>query len=196
MYIKAKLTFDRYVPKELTKGMWFKQTITENIYGQRFTYDRLFVLEHKPQNEEVYLQENGFPVVPVIAAYTANPDENAEVLAFPHQIGWFDDGPGTDELRDIEIKDINTILEIYNGDIEIEIEDAPFEDGIATPVLYMDKVTLRLVWDEDDYLYEQDNYPPDDYEDMDWEDDEPEEDSAGFTSEDRCPKYDSDYETE
>ena len=37
---------------------------------------------------------------------------------------------------------------------------------------------------------------PDDYEDMDWEDDEPEEDSAGFTKEDRCPKYDSDHETE
>jgi hypothetical protein len=161
MYIKAKLAFDSYMPDVLKPGMWFKQTITETIYAQRFTYDRLFLLGHKPADQEAYIQANGCPVMPVIVSITANPDEKAAILAEPHQIGWFDDGPGTDELRDIELKDINTILENYDGELDIEIEDLAFEDGLAVPILYMDKVTLRLVWDEDDYLYEQDDYPED-----------------------------------
>jgi len=176
MYIKAKLTFDSYMPEKLKPGMWFKQTITDTIYGKRYTYDRLFLLGHTPEDQEAYLQLNGCPVMPVVVSFTANPDEKAVALAAPDEIGWFDDGPGTDELRDIELKDINLILSDYEGELEIEIEDLAFEDGLAVPVLYMHKVTLRLLWDEDDYLYEQDDYPEEDWDEMDDNpDDEPED---------------------
>ena len=176
MYIKAKLTFDSYMPEKLKPGMWFKQTITDTIYGKRYTYDRLFLLGHTPEDQEAYLQLNGCPVMPVVVSFTANPDEKAVALAAPDEIGWFDDGPGTDELRDIELKDINLILSDYEGELDIEIEDLAFEDGLAVPVLYMHKVTLRLLWDEDDYLYEQDDYPEEDWDEMDDNpDDEPED---------------------
>jgi hypothetical protein len=176
MYIKAKLTFDSYMPEKLKPGMWFKQTITDVIYGKRYTYDRLFLLGHTPEDQEAYVQLNGCPVMPVVVSFTANPDIKADVLASPDQIGWWDEGPGTDELRDIELKDINLILSDYNGELEIEIEDLAFEDGLAVPILYMDKATLRLLWDEDDYLYEQDDYPEEDWDEMDDNpDDEPED---------------------
>lgn len=180
MYIKAKLVFDSYIPETLKPGMWFKQQITDTIYGKRYTYDRLFLLGHTPKDQESYIAINGYPVMPVIVSYTANPDEKAVALAAPDEIGWWDDGPGTDELRDIELKDINLILSDYNSELEIEIEDLAFEDGLAVPVLYMDKVTLRLLWDEDDYLYDQDDneYPDDDeyWDEMDDNpDDEPED---------------------
>ena len=185
MYIKAKLVFDSYLPDILKPGMWFKQTITDVIYGKRYTYDRLFLLGHTPVDSEAYIVVNGCPVMPVIVSFTANPDDKAVTLAYPHQVGWFDDGPGTDELRDIELKDINLILSDYDGELDIEIEDEAFEDGLAIPILYMDKVTLRLVWDEDDYLYEQDDYPDEeDWDDMDdLTDDDPEQTDADHETE-------------
>ena len=178
MFIKAKLVFDSYMPDTLKPGMWFKQQITDTIYGKRYTYDRLFLLGHTPKDQDSYVAINGCPVMPVIVSITANPDEKAVVIAQPHEIGWWDDGPGTDELRDIELKDINLVLSDYDSEVEIEVEDVAFEDGIIVPVLYMDKVTLTLLWDEDDYLYEQDNYPPDEeeWDEMDDNpDDEPED---------------------
>jgi hypothetical protein len=199
MFIRAKLVFESYLPEELQPGMWFKQQITDTIYGKRYTYDRIFQLFHKPQDPDAYIAENGCPVNPIIVSITANADARAEVLAYPYQIGWWDDGPDSDELRDIELKDINTILSDYEGELDIEVVDEAMEDDLAVPIIYMDKVTIRLPWDEDDYLYEQDDYPEDeeDWDDIDdWTHDEPDTDSAGFTSEDRCPRYDSDHETE
>jgi hypothetical protein len=175
MYIKAKLVFDSYIPETLKSGMWFKQQITDTIYGKRYTYDRIFLLGHTPKDQESYIAINGYPVMPVIVSITANPDEKAVVIAQPHEIGWWDDGPGTDELRDIELKDINLVLSDYDGEVEIEVEDVAFEDGLAVPVLYMDKVTLRLLWDEDDYLYDQDDEYPDDDEEWDEMDDNPDD---------------------
>lgn len=194
MYIKAKLVFDRYIPDQIEKGTWFKQTITQNVYGRNYTYDRVFQMNSvgrlSPEDFDSFIQMHGAPVNPVIVGIPANQDDNAVVIAFPHEIGWIDDGPGTDELRDIEIKDINHILEEYDGELEIEVSDSKFEEGLIVPIKFMDKVTVRLLWNEDDYLYEQDNYPPDDEEDWDdmddlTDDDGPEHDSAGFTSEDR-----------
>lgn len=178
MFIKAKLVFDSYIPDKLEKGVWFRQRIKDVIYGNVYEYDRLFTMDSalplSSEDLDSFIQMHGPPVMPVIVSITANPDDKAAVIAQPHQIGWWDDGPGTDELRDIELKDINLILSDYNGELEIEVEDQAFEDGIVVPVLYMDKVTLTLLWDEDDYLYEQDNYPADD-EDWDEMDDDPED---------------------
>ena len=201
MFITAKLVFEYYIPAQLTKGMWFKQRIKDIIYGRIYEYDRLYELNHIPVDMDTWVQANGYPVRPRIVSYTANPDEPAETLATYDKIGWWDEGPHAEELRDIEIKDFNVILSDFDSEIQIDVEEATIEssDGTATddviiPIIYADKVTLRMPMEEEDY---DDDY--DDYEDMDWEDDEPEEDSAGFTEQDRCIKYpqtDSDHETE
>jgi hypothetical protein len=193
MYIIAKLVFESYIPDELVPGIYFKQRIKDVIYGKTYEYDRIFMLNHKPNDRESYIITNGFPVKPTIVSLTANPDESAAVLATDPEIGWWDAQPWNDEsdLRDIEIQDFNYILQEDDGYVEIEVESFTstddLDEDIIKPVLYMGKCTLRIVQDE---LY--DDY--DDYEDWDDMDDEPEEDSSGFTIDDRYNP--EDFETE
>ena len=194
MFITAKLVFENYVPDELLKGMWFKQRVKDVIYGKVYEYDKIFELTHIPEYES-YVAVNGYPVKPMVMTITANPDDNAILLAHPEQIGWWDEDPSFDEMRDIELKDINMILCDYDGEIEIEVDIHEDELGeeIVSSVIYMDKVTLSVpgLHTEYDYYMNEDfdeDTPPDDYENMDWEDDEPEEDSAGFTENDRQPR--------
>ena len=214
MFIIAKLVFEHYIPETLTKGMWFKQRIKDVIYGRIYEYDNIFTMDAalplSPQDFDSFIQMHGYPVKPRIMSITANPDEPAVTLATAEQIGWWDEDPSSDEMRDIELKDINMVLADYDGEIEIEIDDSYItsleDDEIIVPILYMDKVTLSYPGAHDE---EYDDYD-DDWDDMDdWtDDDEPDTDSAGFTEDDRivngeyrnqqdsCPKYDSDHETE
>lgn len=204
MFIRAKLVFEHYIPEQTTKGMMFKQRIKDVIYGKVYEYDRVFEMNSlpslTPEDFDSFIQMHGYPVKPVIMSITANPDDKADVLANNEQIGWWDDGPGVDELRDIELKDINAVLSDYDGELDIEVVDEAIEDGLAIPIIYMDKVTIRLPWDEDDYLYEQDDYPEEYDDEEDWDDmddnpdDEPDTDSAGFTSHNRYNPNDHDTE--
>ena len=144
MFIEAKLVFQSYIPNEFEIGMLFKRTISMRKLKTTFKYDEIFALKDIPQDREAFILTNGFPVKPTIVSITANPDRNADILATSDLIGWWDDGPDTDNLRDIEIKDFNYILENYDGNIDIEVEDDMFDQGIAKPVIYMDKVVLTI----------------------------------------------------
>lgn len=199
MFIIAKLVFQSYIADAPKRGMLFRQEITEIVYGKKYTYPRIFQLQNDITgivNIIKFFDENGYPVKPYIYSMTSNPDANANILATPEQIGWWDDDPFDDSedavLRDIELKDFNYILQEEDGYIDIEgtFEKDEYGHDVFVPTLYMDKVTLRVVTDEEEYITEDE----DDYEDMDWEDDEPEEDSAGFTPYDRYNP--DDYETE
>lgn len=222
MFIIAKLVFESYIPKTLENGMWFKQRIKDVIYGRIYEYDKIFELNHTPEDTDSYLSTNGYPVKPRIMSITANPDEPAVTLATAEQIGWWDEDPSSDEMRDIELKDINMILSDYDSEVEIEIDDTYItgleDDELIVPQIYMDKVTLSYPGAHDEQYDDYDE----DWDDMDdWTHDEPDEDSAGFTEEDRivngqyratleqdeqryddrhkqdsCPKHDSDHETE
>ena len=144
MFIEAKLVFQSYVPNEFTIGMLFKRTTLMIKLKHTFKYDEIFALKDIPQDRESFILTNGFPVKPTIVSITANPDSNADILATDDLIGWWDDGPDTDNLRDIEIKDFNYILENYDGNIDIEVKDDMFDQGIAEPVIYMDKIILAI----------------------------------------------------
>ena len=144
MFIEAKLVFQSYVPNEFKIGMLFKRTISMRKLKTTFKYDEIFALKDIPQDREAFILTNGFPVKPTIVSITANPDRNADVLATSDLIGWWDDGPDTDNLRDIEIKDFNYILENYDGNVDIEVKDDMFDQGIAEPVIYTDKVILTI----------------------------------------------------
>lgn len=201
MFIIAKLVFQHYMPIELLPGMMFQQQIKDVVYGKTYEYTRIFMLKHKPMNQEAYIEENGYPVHPWIYSVTSNPDDNAKILARPKQIGWWDDDPFDDsedaELRDIELKDFNYILQEEDGYIDIEgtFEKDEFGHDIFVPTLYMDKVTLRVVTDDEEYILEEEQEDEEDFDDMDdWTHDEPDTDSAGFTQYDRYNP--DDYETE
>jgi hypothetical protein len=181
MYILAKLVFQSYVPEQLVPGMMFQQRVKDVVFGRVYEYDRIFLLNHTPNDIESYININGYPVVPYIYSITSNPDADANVLATSDQIGWWDEGPESEDLRDIELKDFIYILQEEEGYIEIEVDAFMTEDDeeIVTPILYMDKVTIRSVsdeestYDEDDDDYEDDLYDGDIYED-DLTDNDPE----------------------
>jgi hypothetical protein len=170
MFILAKLVFKSYIPTKFEIGMLFLRKVSMLKLKTLIEYYEVFELKEIPRDTESFILINGWPVEPFIFTITSNPDAFADPLATPDQLGWFDEGEHSDELRDIDIKDYNYILENEDGILEIEVYAFINDDGeeIVTPILYMDKVTVRLPTDEE---YDEDT-TPDDYEDWDDMDDE------------------------
>jgi hypothetical protein len=109
MYIQAKLELQSYMPKQLEPGMLFLRTTKEAI--------ELWELEKVPLEPiEQFLQENGAPYELSLV------DEDGDVIAIHEEIGWWDEGPDSDEYRDITLKDINYILNVYDGEVETTAE--------------------------------------------------------------------------
>jgi len=124
------------MPKRLELGMLFADVTEEST--------TLWELDKIPNDEEAFMIENGAPMEVYII------DNDDSVIAEPHEIGWFDEGDDTDELRDITLDDINYILNEFDGWIEIEIiEDFFDEDEQVIPNMYEQKVVVRLLTDEE-----------------------------------------------
>ena len=162
MYILAKLVFKNYVPLKLEQGMLFISKQTDTVYGKVYEYLQLHTLVYIPRDKDSYISTNGFPVEPYIIAQNQNPDDKETVLVQPEHIGWFisDEGGHT-----IDIKDFNLILEEYDGEMCIEVEDTDSDDTEdMVAILIDDKVIIRTAddmpeddeeeedeWDEDEY---------------------------------------------
>jgi hypothetical protein len=151
-HLTAKLIMKSYMPKTLEKGMWFLQ------------YDGIDVsvieLLHVPSNMEEYIGINGSPVEPYIYAQEdANPDIAPIQLAGPEDLGWWDDGPETDELRQITLKDINLILQ-NDGWVDVEVQESEDDDESLETVLYNDMVVITYpgAYDYDDDEEEDEEY--------------------------------------
>ena len=139
MYILAELVFLNYIPEKFERNMRFRSPSGE-IYGYIYTTTPL----------EKLIEEHGYPVKPYIMPISANPDEHVQPLALPEQIGWWDEGPQSDELRDITNSDLTNIMLEEDGKVQIEVTIGETEDGIEfiTPVLYEGKVTIGIAIDE------------------------------------------------
>ena len=132
---EAELALRSYMPKRLELGMLFADVTEEGT--------TLWELDKIPQDEEAFMVENGAPMEVYII------DNDDSVIAEPHEIGWFDEGDDTDELRDITLDDINYILNEFDGWLEIEIiEDFFDEDEQVIPNMYEQKVVVRLLTEE------------------------------------------------
>ena len=133
---EAELALRSYMPKRLELGMLFADVTEEGT--------TLWELDKIPRDEEAFMVENGAPMEVYIV------DNDDSVIAEPHEIGWFDEGDDTDELRDITLDDINYILNEFDGWLEIEIiEDFFDEDEQVIPNMYEQKVVVRLLTDEE-----------------------------------------------
>lgn len=160
MYFPVELVLKSHMPLSLEPGMLFitklhQDTIKETI--------EIWALDKVPQEPmDSFLAKHGAPVE-LYLAY------NDQMLAEPEQIGWMDDGEWTEDLRDITLKDINTILNDFDGEVLLEIDEDDFvhEEEIS-PILYANKVTLAL-----SSTYEEDEY--DEKEDEEEDEDEEEE---------------------
>ena len=158
MHYTCKLSFKSYMPKRLEKGMYFLIRRKDEM--------EVIQLEHVPLNEEEFLQDNGYPVELVLVD-PGNPNLNdGFVIAQEDEIGWWDDGEHTDELRDITIKEINNIIQFNDGWVDIEIDEDDADDDILSPILYSDKVVLSYTEqenedDDEEYFFDADEpYEP------------------------------------
>lgn len=158
MYILAKLVFLNYIPEKFERNMRFKNQAGE-IYGFIYTTTPL----------EKLIEDCGYPVKPYIMPISANPDEYVEPLALPEQIGWWDDGPQSDELRDVTNDDFNDVLDLYDGvlQLEVSVDIAPNGTEFVTPVLYDGKVTIGIAVDEEINEHHEDDTYEDDLTDDD-----------------------------
>jgi hypothetical protein len=159
MWFPAEIVLKSYMPPELEVGMLFINRISVGVIDP---YIELFELEEIPEDSDTFMSKHGTPVQIWII------DGDDEVLATPDQIGWWDEGSHTDELRDITLNEINFLLRECDGTVEIEVEeyddgdgyylddndephiDYSYNDDELVPILHDNKVVLRLELEEDD----------------------------------------------
>lgn len=151
MYFECQLVFKSYKPLELEKGMFF---ITEMMGSNLITQ-----IEQVPHNQEEWISEHGYPVEPYIVDISSNDDA---IVATPEQIGWFDEGDHSDELSDITVKNINDILEHFDGWVDVEMVETEEDSDEYVPILYENKVTIRVPQDYDDDSWDDNDEPNDD----------------------------------
>ena len=134
MWYPAEIVFNSYLPPELEVGMLFVNRISVGVIEP---FVELFELEELPEDPDAFMSRHGVPVELAII------DENGNLLASHDEIGWWDEGEHTDELRDITLDDINYLLREFEGYIDIEYDE---DDGIT---IIEDKVVLSLQPEED-----------------------------------------------
>ena len=112
-----------YKPLHLEVGMFFRKRNLERFLKRNVVIEKLTILPH---DESSYIEENGYPV----DIYVIDPMTEA-IMAGPEEVGWFDEGEHTDELHDITVEEINRILNDYDGEVGIMMEDVPIsEEGL------------------------------------------------------------------
>ena len=142
MWYPGEIVLRSYSPFTLEEGMLFVNRISVGIMEP---YVELWALEEIPEDKDVFMATNGAPVELLIIG-----DED-QCLATESEIGWWDEGEHTDELRDITLDDINLILREWDGWLAIEMEDED-ENGNTRPNLFEGKVILTLDQEENDEL--------------------------------------------
>jgi hypothetical protein len=155
MYIEAKLIFQYYVPNienhiVRTEYMFYEK----NSKGEPYVYTIQGI-----NDIETYITLNGYPVKPnILLPGNPNIDGSDAILTTSDQIGWIDDGPDSDRLRDLEVKDFNEIIQ--NDDFNIMIE---VDDDTEVVVLYQGKVCLMRIDTFDESIEEEDDDWDNDY---------------------------------
>lgn len=152
MFILAELVLKSYKPLKLEPGMWFVQKFQT---GTRWEESEVFELDKVPQNEEEFIKQHGYPVEP----YIIDGDEN--VIAEPHQIGWWDEGEETDEYRSLTIVDINLIINEWDGEVSIDGDLFGYDDDECQypedkffATIYADKVVLSYPDYDDEWEHD------------------------------------------
>ena len=135
MWMSAEIVLRSYLPPELEVGMLFTNRISVGVMEP---YIELFELEEIPEDPDAFMAKHGVPVELAII------DNDGELLATHDEIGWWDEGEHTDELRDITLDDINYILRELDGYVDVEYDEV--EDDF---VIIDDKVVLSIAPEDD-----------------------------------------------
>ena len=145
MYVEAKLIFQYYFPDEGQNEFMFFE---KNNKGEPYVYSIPGI-----KDIEAFMNINGYPVKPnILVIGNSNIEGDDVLLTTSNQVAWIDDGPDSDTYRDIEIKDMNSIIQDDDFNIMIEVDDETEE-----PVLYEGKVCLMRIDTFDEYEEEEDD---------------------------------------
>jgi len=139
MWYTGEIVLKSYLPFTLEEGMLFVNRISVGIMEP---YIELWTLEEIPEDADTFMAANGAPVELFII------DDDEELLATEEELGWWDEGQHTDELREISLDDINYLLRECDGYIDIELSENDEEPG---PILFEDKVILKVPESDDDW---------------------------------------------
>lgn len=164
MYIPAELVLKTYKPLVIEPGMFFTNVLYK---GTRKELVELYQLDKHPLNQEQFIEQHGYPVELYIIG------EDDFILATPEQIGWWDAGEETDELYDITLKELNTIIQEYDGQLMIDVQEYHTDDESddyveVFPVEYLNKVTLTYLHEEEEEEEEEYEWDEDDIDDDTW----------------------------
>lgn len=150
--ITGKLVFKSYKPLKLERGMYFL------IRGK--SEMTIMQLDYNPMNDDDYIGEYGYPVEPfIIQPGNPNIADDGFVIAHPHRIGWFDEGEHSDELYSITTKEINNIIDNYDGWVDVEIEEEFNSSGKPIPIKMEGLYVLSYADETDDneeYFFDDD----------------------------------------
>lgn len=148
MWIAAEIVIKNYQPEQLEKGMLFLNILHPGTHKE--TYE-VFSLDRVPRDEEAFIALNGFPI-----EFSIIFDEK-EIVKHS-EIGWFDFGEKVEFLTEISLKEINIILNEFDGWLNVEIDDEGYElYNLVVPTLNEGKALLRFYEEEyDDEEMEED----------------------------------------
>jgi hypothetical protein len=156
--ITGKLVFASFKPLKLEVGMLF--------LNREKSEESISQLDHLPMNDDEYISKYGYPVEPaVVQPGNPNIDNDGFVIVPSHRIGWWDDGEDVDELHTITVKEINNIIDFYDGWVDVEIEDE-FDEEDNIIVVKVDGLCILSYAEEyeddgnEDYLIDEDEYEP------------------------------------
>jgi len=116
-YITLELVVKNYMPEHIEKEMMFIRGHHANTENE---YLEVFVLSYTPisdYDQEQFIADNGYPIELYLI------DEQGEVLLTPKEIGWWDEGEDSDSLTDISIRQINDVIQMYDGLVDVQVED-------------------------------------------------------------------------
>ena len=147
-------------------AIWIAVELAFHHYEpDKFKLDTLFMNVHFPGTEREHVQvfplgstglelfEKGF-VIPDRFGYPVRPfilDDDGRQIAQPDEIGYFDNPRKEDEYQMFTSKEMNIIMDEFDGLCELLVDEQEYDDNFIQPVYVDDLVVIRgLTPDEDE----------------------------------------------
>ena len=152
MFVAVELHFRHYDAEELRAGMLFMNHLYPGNKGRE--HIEIFELTkesiHEQITPEIMYMENGFPVYPYLL------DLEGKVVSTPEEIGLFDPGDVLDSLIEFGVKEMNFIMQEFDGLLEVFVDENEYEQGLTVPVLDNGQVILKFLDDNEEEPYWED----------------------------------------
>jgi len=145
MWIAVQLAYHHYSPDDIKNDTLFMNRInysTDKEIIELWTLDddMLSLLEY-----DNIIENYGYPVLPYLI------DENNKIIAEPDQLGWWDAGDITDELIPFGIKEMNFIMQEFDGLLEIFVDEELLEKNEIEPIFEEGLVIMRFLTEDEEH---------------------------------------------